>query len=424
MNAVLEAALEMSTESDRERLLDTFCGVARRIIGARCAAVGLVTDDERAERTFFTSGVAAGGADHLWRLLSIHGLPERVLNERLTCRLRDLELPDTTDTPGASVRCFLGTPIASSTRLLGWLCLADKLDAEEFSDEDERLAVALAAQVAVAYQNATLLAEARQRAADLEHEVAERKRAETSLRRTLDELSRSNTELERFAYVASHHLQEPLRQVASYTQLLARRFASHLDADAETYVRYTVEGLKRMRALLNDLLAHSRVAVRPRVSERVDCTALLAGLCTAWHDLLEEHGAVVTFGPLPTVTGDAGQLQEVFRQLVDNAIKFRGSRPLRVRVDACREGEEWRFAVSDNGIGIEPDYAERIFHVFERLHGADYPGTGIGLAISQKIVERHRGRIWVESAPGNGATFYFTIPVRGEWGSEASSATT
>jgi signal transduction histidine kinase/DNA-binding response OmpR family regulator len=428
MNAVLDAALEMASESDRDRLLARFVGVARDIIGAQHAAVGILGDDDATARPLYTSGVGEPEADRLWQLLSVHGLPERVLNERHTCRLRDLELPDTTESPhdAALVRCFLGTPIASATssHLLGWLCLADKLDAAEFSDEDERLAVALAAQVAVAYENATLLAEARRRAADLEHEVAERKRAEESLRRTLDELSRSNTELERFAYVASHHLQEPLRQIATYAQLLARSCGNPLDDDTASYVRYTTEGVKRMRALLNDLLAHSRVAVGPPAAERVDCAALLARLCDSWHAVLEENGAIVTAGALPTVVGDAEQLHELFAQLVDNALKFRGREPLRIRIDAGREGEEWRFAVSDNGIGIAPEYAERIFNVFERLHGADYPGTGIGLAISRRIVERHGGRIWVESDSGNGATFYFTIPATGDPELDASNAAT
>lgn len=196
-----------------------------------------------------------------------------------------------------------------------------------------------------------------------------------SYRRTL---KRSNAELEQFAYVASHDLQEPLRMVTSYLQLLERRYQGRLDADAHEFIGYAVDGAKRMQALINDLLAYSRITTR-RPLVAVDCEAVL-------------------------------ELGQLFQNLISNALKFHGKKPPEVRIEAAEHPSEWVFSVRDNGIGIEPQYAERVFVIFERLHGpGQYPGTGIGLAICKKIVTRHGGRIWVESQPGQGATFYFTL---------------
>ncbi|MDF1502214.1 PAS domain-containing sensor histidine kinase [Roseisolibacter sp. H3M3-2] len=236
-------------------------------------------------------------------------------------------------------------------------------------------------------------------------DVTERRRYETALQR-------SNAELEQFAYVASHDLQEPLRMVASYTQLLARRYQGRLDPQADTYIRFAVEGAQRMQALIHDLLALSRVGTQGRALAPVDTGDVMAGVLRWLGPALEESGGEVAVGALPTVTADAGQLQQLFQNLVANALKFR--RPdaaPRVEVTAAREGAAWRFTVRDNGIGFEPEFADQIFVVFQRLHTrAEYPGTGVGLAICKKIVERHGGTIRAESAPGAGAAFHFTIP--------------
>jgi signal transduction histidine kinase len=249
----------------------------------------------------------------------------------------------------------------------------------------------------------------------LQREITERKRAEEMLEEQAQELARSNAELEQFAYVASHDLQEPLRMVTSHLQLLEQRYKGKLNANADEFIAYAVDGATRMQMTIEDLLAYSRVGMWDVDFEPTDCEAVLDRTLANLQVAIEESGAVVTHDPLPTVMADDLQLSQVFQNLIGNAIKFRDEEPPRVHVSAQPEGDEWVFSVCDNGIGIDPEDADCIFEVFQRLHTwAEYPGTGIGLAICKKIVERHGGRIWVESQPGKGSTFYFTIPMRGE----------
>ncbi|MGB7749690.1 MAG: PAS domain S-box protein [Verrucomicrobiia bacterium] len=242
-------------------------------------------------------------------------------------------------------------------------------------------------------------------------DITERKRAEEKLKHTLADLERSNRELEQFAYVASHDLQEPLRMVSSYTQLLAKRYEGRFDDKAKKYVRYAVDGAIRMQTLINDLLAYSRVGSRGRPPEPTDSHSVLGEAVRNLAALIEENRAVITNDDLPMVRADASQLALVFQNLVANAIKFRRQDLPRIHVSAQDQGREWVFAVQDNGIGIEPRHAERVFVLFQRLHTREeYPGTGIGLAVCKRIVERHGGKIWLASEPGNGSTFFFTIP--------------
>ncbi|CAN5616932.1 hypothetical protein BH24ACT20_BH24ACT20_09540 [soil metagenome] len=233
----------------------------------------------------------------------------------------------------------------------------------------------------------------------------------TERRRYEEELQRSNAELEQFAYVASHDLQEPLRMVSSYTQLLARRYKGRLDDDADEFIDYAVDGAGRMQRLINDLLVYSRLGTRGKEFAPTDCDEVLEGVRDNLQVAIEESGVDLASGELPTVMGDRSQLIRLFQNLVENAIKFSGEEPPEIRVQAELSGYEWMFSVRDNGIGIAPEYADRIFVIFQRLHDrVQCPGTGIGLAVCKKIVERHGGRIWVESEVGEGSTFYFTLP--------------
>jgi PAS domain S-box-containing protein len=242
-------------------------------------------------------------------------------------------------------------------------------------------------------------------------DISKRKMAEEDLKAALAELERSNKELEQFAYVASHDLQEPLRMVSSYTQLLAERYEGQLDEKADKYIGYAVDGAVRMQQLINDLLLYSRVSTRGKPFEMVDSHALLGSAIRNLAVAIEESGALIVTGELPHIRFDPAQLVQLFQNLLDNAIKYRGQDPPRIHVSARDGGNEWVFAVSDNGIGIDPQYAERIFVIFQRLHTrVEYPGTGIGLAVCKRIVERHGGRIWMESEVGKGSTFLFSIP--------------
>jgi light-regulated signal transduction histidine kinase (bacteriophytochrome) len=241
--------------------------------------------------------------------------------------------------------------------------------------------------------------------------ITERKLAEAALRDAHDELARSNAELEQFAYVASHDLQEPLRMVSSYTQLLLRRYGERFDGDAKEFMDYIVDGAARMKQLIEDLLAYSRVGTRGREFRRVACEETLDAALVNLRAAIEAGGATVTRDPMPVLDGDDSQLTQLFQNLIGNALKFHGAEAPRVHVGVLEHGTQWEFLVRDNGIGIEPEYFERIFLVFQRLHGKnEYPGTGIGLAICKKVVDRHGGRIWVESQPGRGTTMHFTLP--------------
>ena len=247
-------------------------------------------------------------------------------------------------------------------------------------------------------------------------DITQRRLAEKQLQEIAKALERSNKELEQFAYVASHNLQEPLRMVASYVQLLARRYKGKLDADANDFINFAVDGAKRMQTLINDLLAYSRVGTRNKPMALIDCEIVLQDALNNLQIAISESGAAITHDTLPLVLGDTVQLSQLFQNLLSNAIKFRhnGESP-QIHIGAERRATEWVVFVHDNGIGIDLRHAERIFQIFQRLHTRDeYPGTGIGLAVCKKIVERHGGRIWVESKPGQGATFLFTFPAEKE----------
>jgi signal transduction histidine kinase len=318
------------------------------------------------------------------------------------------------------------------------------------TDADVPAVTTFANQAAIAMENALLYEEVRNNAEVLEHRVAERtkelesarqaalrmmkeaEQAEEALRVQAEELTLSNAELEQFAYVASHDLQEPLRAISGYLQLLERRYRDELDESAGTYIDRSVAATARMKTMITDLLTFSRVGTHGKPFVMVDSAVALQQAMDNLHTAAEESGAQVTRDSLPMVMADASQLVQLFQNLLGNAIKFRGAERPQIRVSAkfvpaeaagagqgggsTHDGAAyWRFSVQDNGIGIEAEYAERIFVIFQRLHSReDYPGTGIGLAVCHKIVSRHGGRIWVESEPGAGSTFFFTLPDKGE----------
>lgn len=241
-------------------------------------------------------------------------------------------------------------------------------------------------------------------------DITDRKLAEAELTRTLNDLKRSNEELEQFAYVASHDLQEPLRMVSSFTQLLERRYKDQLDSDAKEYIHFAVDGAGRMQRLINDLLDYSRVTTRGKSFGKIDLSEVLGQALINLRNIIQEANALITTEDLPFAFGDEGQIMRVFQNLLDNALKFKSDSVPRIHISAKIEDKLVTVSVSDNGIGIDPQYSDRIFVIFQRLHNkTEFPGTGIGLSICKRIIERHGGKIWLESEPGKGSTFYFTL---------------
>ena len=259
-----------------------------------------------------------------------------------------------------------------------------------YSERDVSLALRVATQIGGAIRNSQLYEQGR---------------------RAQEELARSNEDLQQFASVASHDLQEPLRMVTSYVELLGSRYRGKLDDDADDFIGFAVDGAKRMKVLIDDLLAYSRVGTHEGPFKLTSCEDAVDGATSNLEIAIEESRAAVTHTELPPIMGDLPQLTQLFQNLIGNAIKFRGEDPPRVHIQADRKGEEWEFAVSDNGIGVDPKHAERIFVIFQRLHGrSDYSGTGIGLAVCKKVVQRHGGAIWLEPNSPPGSRFVFTFP--------------
>jgi light-regulated signal transduction histidine kinase (bacteriophytochrome) len=243
-------------------------------------------------------------------------------------------------------------------------------------------------------------------------DVTELKKAENILKLKIGELTHLNEELEQFAYISSHDLQEPLRMITSYLQLLQRKYQGNLDDKADKYINFAIDGAARMQNLIIDLLEYSRVGTVDEEPESIDCEFILDKVLSNIKAVIKENNATISHDPLPEVMADSTQLVQVFQNLILNGIKFHGEETPKIHIAAEKKASEWVFSVQDNGIGIDPQYSERIFEIFKRLNSRErYPGTGIGLAICKKIIERHGGRIWVESELGKGSTFYFTLPI-------------
>jgi signal transduction histidine kinase len=364
-----------------------------------------------------TDGLLHDAGEQMSEDLADYPIRRKVISERAarqtTVGTGAYESTESASPRQAHVKTLLVLPLVFQDRVLGLVEVKDSRIERSFSDRQVTLAQMLANQAATAIENARLYEQAQQ-------EIAVRKQAERALEDYATELERSNQELQQFAYIASHDLQEPLRMVTSYLQLLEKRYKGHLDADANDFIHYAVDGAQRMRELIQGLLAYSRVGSHGGPLEVVDSQEIFYQVLDNLQVVIAENGAGVTHGSLPTVMADPTQLTQLFQNLIGNAIKFRNNERPEIHVEADRQeggvnGDtcHWLFSVRDNGIGIEPQYAERIFVIFQRLHTRDeYPGTGIGLAVCKRIMERHGGRIWVESKPGHGSTFFFTLPDR------------
>jgi light-regulated signal transduction histidine kinase (bacteriophytochrome) len=248
-------------------------------------------------------------------------------------------------------------------------------------------------------------------------QIDRRKKTEQRLKTIMEELTRSNQELEQFAYITSHDLQEPLRMVTSYVTLLEKRNRDKLDSDSKDFINFAVDGTKRMQQLINDLLTYSRVGTRGKPFTKTNCKTVMEKTIKNLEIAIKEKGAKVSYNALPTIIADEAQIIQLFQNLIGNAIKFCQNKPPKIKIRTREDDDKWIFGVQDNGIGIAPEFHERIFQIFQRLHTRqEYKGTGIGLAVSKRIVDRHGGKIWVDSKPGKGTTFWFTIPKQNDVG--------
>ncbi len=407
------------TTEDEEDIARACLSVAERISGARFGFLGMVNEKglldtkSLSEPGWAECMMPETQAVRMINDMELTSFWGRVIKEGKPQLVNDpASDPDTTGTPVGHppIRSFLGVPLRWEDRAVGVIALANKEGG--FEEEDVQDLDALGAAFMEALGRYRAEVELRLRREVLEELVTERT---AELHEAMAELERSNAELQQFAYVASHDLQEPLRMISSYVQLLADRYRGRLDDDADEFIGYAVDGAERMQTLISDLLALSRVGTGGEEMKPTDVNVALGRARANLAFPIEESGAVITSDTLPSVMADETNLSQLFQNLIGNSIKFRGSEPPRVHVSANLEGGEWVFSVKDSGIGFDPRHSERIFDIFQRLNPrGTYKGTGIGLAISRKIVEQHGGRIWAESEPGEGATFYFTMPAEGE----------
>lgn len=356
----------------------------------------------------WADGTGSGVAEEVlpdWSPVLGHKFPEEVFPTNYRERYRQgriCNIADVTDQKEQVAPCLiefvqqfqvkakLVVPILIKSELWGLLIAHQCANPRHWTDFEAELLQQLADQIGIAITQGQLL----------EQET-----------RQHQELARSNADLQQFAYIASHDLQEPLRMITSYLQLLERRYRDRLDENANEFIDYAVEGATRMKTLINDLLAYSRVGTHGKPFEQVDCRAIVKQAIANLKLAIHENEAIITWDELPELVADSTQLTQLFQNLISNAIKFRSPDPPTIHISAALQNENWLFRVQDNGIGVEAQYAERIFVIFQRLHNrTEYPGTGIGLAICKKIIERHDGKIWIESNPGKGSTFCFTIP--------------
>lgn len=426
LDAMIELGLQFASERDPQRLLGNFCGASRKIIGAKYATVGVLDKEDRTLRYLFASGMNRETAACISSSPLLTAVPEDVLSERQPRRLRALPgNPQKVGLPSEHppVHSFLSAPITSPDRVYGWLCLADKIGAAEFSDEDEGLAQILAAQVGRIYENGSLYSEVKRYVAQLEAEAAERKRAQEEVRQLNDELEQrvairtaelnaANQELEAFSYSVSHDLRAPLRVVDGFSQMLLTEHAPSLPASAQGYLHSIHDSACYMGQLIDDLLNLSRINRHKLRHGAVNLTDIAREIRQELNQGSPDRQVECQVAPDLLVHGDLNLLRIALDNLLRNAWKFTQKRPVaRIEVGAAEHNGETVYFVRDNGAGFDMTYANKLFGAFQRLHTAEeFEGTGIGLAIVQRIILRHGGRIWAEGKVDEGATFYFFLP--------------
>ena len=385
----------ITSAEDIDEVYDRFTEAVTSAIPAERLSIVVVDTDGWQYKARYYAGIDVPLATlDVWRPLAgqvvesvVRSKQPQIVDERNVAAML-AQSPRLQDGISAGLRTWMDIPVILEQTVVAVMRFMSRTP-NAYDARSQAIAVLIAAQIAGPVANAQSV---------------------ESLLATQAELARSNAELEQFAYVASHDLQEPLRMVASYVGLLERRYRGKLDDDADDFIDFAVDGARRMQALLNGLLDLSRVGTRGREPEPTDSEAVLRDALLNLEQAIGEAGAEVSHDPMPTVLGDGVQLTQLFQNLVSNAVKFNASETPRVSVTARRAGSKWEIGVADNGIGIDPAHFERIFQVFQRLHTREtYAGTGIGLAVCRKIVERHGGTIWIESAKEQGATFCFTL---------------
>jgi signal transduction histidine kinase len=432
LDAMIELGLQLASERDPHQLLGNFCAAARKIIGAKYATVGVLDKDDRKLRYLFASGMSPETAARLGAPQLRVAVPEDILSERQPRRLRALPGdPQAVGLPGEHppIHSFLCAPIVSPDRVYGWLCLADKLGAAEFNEEDEGLAQILAAQVGRIYENGSLYAKVKRYVEILEAEVAERKRAQDEIRklnaeleqRVADrtvELERANKELEAFSYSVSHDLRAPLRAIHGFCEIPTEEHAAALPEAARRYFDRISASSRRMGQLIDDLLNLSRIN-RPELRRvAVNLSQLAQRILDELKQGAPERPAECRVAPDLVAQGDANLLHIALENLLRNAWKFTQRRPVaRIEFGVTEKDGAPVFYVRDNGAGFDMAYAGKLFGAFQRLHRAEeFEGSGIGLAIVQRIITRHGGRVWAEARVDEGASFYFTLPAPGQGG--------
>jgi signal transduction histidine kinase len=390
-------SIQKSSDKTSIEILDSLCTAVTRVMGTTTLTNVVLWDEE--QKMLVLQKTSSSPVTDLY----LDGKVQEAWQKKtalVVYKSSDLSSEDVRSLEKLNAETMFITPIATNERVLGLVMVFFEYGSL-FVDDDLNLLNIFASQTAVILENNIVLEELRHYTEDLETKVEERTLA----------LKRSNEELQQFAYVASHDLQEPLRSVISYLQLIEKRYADKLDESGHEFIAFAVEGGQRMKALITDLLAYSRVETESRVLTMVDCQKVYDEAYKFLEVAIKESQASITHDPLPKVRADERLLIQLFQNLIGNAIKYRSDRKPEIHVGVTLDSDKWLFSIRDNGIGIETAYIDRIFIIFQRLHNrTQYPGTGIGLAICKKAVEYHGGRIWVESEVGKGTTFYFTLP--------------